>query len=122
MSELQPIRTAATQNIHDNRASELGRHIIDEIREYDAALDPEYEVGVRLVSFGQAVVFHLEGMKYANPSLILFSGTTDSGEPVELIQHVSQISILLTKLHRRQPETPKRPIGFLPVSGEDSSA
>ena len=119
MSYLQPIRTAATQNIHDNRASELSRHILDEIQEYDAALDAEHEVGVQLVSFGQTVIFHLEGMKYANPSLILFSGTLDTGEPVELIQHVSQISILLTKLRRRQPEKPKKPIGFHPVQGGD---
>jgi hypothetical protein len=36
----------------------------------------------------------------------------ENGDPVELIQHVSQISILLMKLKRSDPEAPKRPIGF----------
>ena len=41
----------------------------------------------------------------------------DSGAPVELIQHVSQISVLLMKLPRRDPDKPKKPIGF--HAGED---
>lgn len=106
------LRTAAAQSISDNRASELGRHIYDKIRAYDATLDQIHEVGVRLVSFGQTVVFRLEGMAYANPSLICFTGKTVAGDPVELIQHISQISILLTKLPRHHPEKPKRSIGF----------
>ncbi len=106
------IQTTAAQNISDNRASEFVRHILNEIREYDATLDDAHEVGVRLVNFGQAVTFHLEGVEYSDPSLIYFSGTTtNASEPVKLIQHVSQISILLMKLPRLHPEKPK--IGFL---------
>mgnify|MGYP003317637775 CR=1 FL=1 len=36
----------------------------------------------------------------------------DTKNNVELIQHVSQINILLVKLPRLNPEQPKRPIGF----------
>jgi hypothetical protein len=67
---------------------------------------------VRLVSFGQAVVFRLHDIGYSNPSLISFVGVTEDGDPVELIQHVSQISILLTRLPRQNPEEPRKPIGF----------
>jgi hypothetical protein len=58
------------------------------------------------------VIFHLHNMGYWNPSLISFSGTTENGEPVELIQHISQISLLLMKLPRTNPSEPKKPIGF----------
>ena len=75
-------------------------------------MDDEHEVGVRLVNFGQTIVFHLEGLGWSNPSLISFRGKTDAGEPVELIQHVSQINIFLMKLPRKDPSKPKRLIGF----------
>jgi len=95
-----------------NLASEFYSRLAEWISNFDASLDPEYEVGVRLVNFGQTLVFHLAGMGYSNPSLITFNGVTDNGEPVELIQHVSQLSVLLMKLPRREPEKPKQPIGF----------
>jgi hypothetical protein len=102
---------APAVSIEENLASEFVRHIVEEIREYSATLDEAHEAGVRLVNFGQTVTFHLEKINYANPSLVYFSGTTmDTGDPVELIQHISQISILLMKIPRLHPG---KPIGFL---------
>ncbi len=95
-----------------NFASEFHKRIAKLIQEFDANLDQEHEVGVKLVNFGQTIVFHLENMGFWNPSLISFKGFTDQGEPVELIQHVSQISILLTKVKCIDISQPKRQIGF----------
>lgn len=100
------------ENMQKNYASEFYKRLVQWINQYDAELDQEHDVGVRLVSFGQTVVFHLEDMGYWDPSLISFKGHTAEGDPVELIQHVSQISILLTKLPRKDPTKPKTPIGF----------
>jgi len=82
------------------------------MNDFDATLDEAHEVDVRLVTFGQAVVFHLENIWYWNPSLIRFSGHMEDGSAVDLIQHVSQISVLLMKPARTDPSEPKRPIGF----------
>lgn len=115
---VNPVIAAAEANY----ASKFYEKLVRAINSFDASLDSEFEVGVRLVSFGQSIVFHLEGMGFFNPSLITFAGHTQDGEPVELIQHVSQISILLMKLPREDPSQPKRPIGFLvddPESGAD---
>lgn len=98
--------------VEENLASEFYKRVVKWIADFDAALDQAHEVGVRLVSFGQTLVFHLDDIGYWNPSLISFRGFTDDGEPVELIQHVTQISILLTKLPRKDPSKAKRPIGF----------
>jgi hypothetical protein len=95
-----------------NLASEFHKRLVEWINEFDKNLDELHEVGVRLVSFGQSFTFHLEDISYWNPSLISFIGHTDEGEPVELIQHVSQISILLLKMKRPDPSNPKRRIGF----------
>jgi Family of unknown function (DUF6173) len=106
------LKNPLVEQAEANLASEFYSRLTKWIEQFDQGLDSEHEVGVRLVSFGQAVTFHLSDMSYWNPSLISFSGKTDNGDPVELIQHVSQISILLTRLKRPNPEQPKRPIGF----------
>jgi hypothetical protein len=101
-----PLEAAAEAN----HASEFHERLTRWIHQFNAGLDEDHEVGVRLVNFGQSVVFHLQRINYWNPSLISFSGTTEDGNPVELIQHVSQISILLLKLPRNDVSKPK--IGF----------
>jgi len=103
-----------------NLASEFHKRLIKWIQNFDKELDKEFEVGIRLVNFGQTVTFHLEHIGYWNPSLISFSGFTENGEPVELIQHVSQISILLLKIKRKDPEKPKRSIGFSDLENEET--
>jgi hypothetical protein len=98
--------------IERNYASEFYKRLASWISAFDAKLDQAHEVGVRLVSFGQNITFHLGNIGYSNPSLISFSGVTEDGSPVELIQHVSQISVLLMRVPRKDPTAPKRPIGF----------
>lgn len=120
LRDLPPLRSPIVDNVRANYASEFYRRLVKMISDFDATLDEKHEVGVRLVSFGQSVVFHLADLGYCNPSLISFAGTTEKGDPVELIQHVSQISILLMKLPRQDPSKPKRRIGF--CSDEDGAA
>lgn len=95
-----------------NLADEFHRRLINWINDFHRSLDEKYEVGARLVSFGQSVTFHIEDIGYWNPSLISFCGKNELGEKVELIQHVTQISILLVAMKRESIEAPKRPIGF----------
>jgi hypothetical protein len=113
------IRSPLVTTLEENLASAFYKRLATWISQYDAALDPEHEVGVRLVSFGQSVVFKLVDMSYWNPSLIRFDGVKDDGSPISLVQHVSQISILLTTLPRKDPSKEKKPFGFAaPESGE----
>lgn len=102
-----------------NHASEFHKRLIEWINDFDKSLDASHEVGLRLVSFGQALTFHLEDIGYWNPSLISFKGHNDQGEPVELIQHVTQISILLLKMERQDTSKPKKPIGFVQENEEE---
>jgi len=104
-----------------NLASEFHKRLVKWINDYDSSLDQDHEVGLMLVSFGQTVVFHLNDIGYWNPSLISFEGVTNEGEPVELIQHVSQISILLMKLKRLDTSQPKRKIGFRAEAKEETN-
>lgn len=98
--------------VDPNLASEFHKRLINWINDFHRALDEQHEVGARLVNFGQTVTFHIDDISYWNPSLISFVGVNQLGEPVELVQHVSQISILLVAMKRESTESPKRPIGF----------
>lgn len=95
-----------------NLASEFHDRLVQMINKFDEELDQDHEVGMRLVTFGQSITFHVEDIGYWNPSLIRFYGKLENGSPVELIQHVSQISFLLMAVKRLNPEQPKRKIGF----------
>lgn len=119
MSQLSDLLAQSNLNLsridfgNPNLASEFYKRIVEMINEFDSTLDHDHAVGVRLVSFGQSLTFHVTNIGYNNPSLIIFSGTLENGSPVQLIQHVSQISFLLTAVKRPNPHHPKKPIGFL---------
>jgi len=102
-----------TEKIEKGYASILHEQILKSINNFDEQLDSEHEVGLKLVSFGQSIQFHVTNIYYKDPYLISFHGFLDDGSPVKLIQHVSQISFLLIKVKRLNPNEPKRPIGFL---------
>lgn len=114
LSQINPrifeaLKPAALAISESNFASEfyekLARYIID----FEKELDPEHEVGARLVNFGVEMVIHVDGISYKNPSLICFHGRGELG-PVQLIQHVSQINFLLTVVPRENKERER--IGF----------
>src|SRR5690348_5930792 len=69
----------------------LGKYI----QEFEAELDNEHEVGARLVSFGQSITFHIVRMGYSDPDMIIFYGISEKMGKVQLIQHLSQFSVLL---------------------------
>jgi hypothetical protein len=116
--EMPPLENPIFQNIEENMAGVFYKRLKIWIENFDKELEQEQEVGIQLVNFGQTVVFHLEDMRYWDPSMISFKGKLENDHPVELIQHVSQISILLTSLPRKNPDEPKKPIGFQIQNGE----
>lgn len=86
--------------------------ILEEIRDFEAQLDDASEVGIRLVSFTPSSVLYVEGIGFSQPNLIIFYGHREDQSAVRLIQHLSQLSFLLTRVPRLEPEKPRRPIGF----------
>ncbi len=80
------------------------------IQSFEADLDDEHEIGARLVSFGQEITFHIANIGYHGPDIISFNGLNSNGEKVQLIQHYSQLSVLLVAM-KKQQEKPRR-IGF----------
>lgn len=112
LENLKAIKHPTVQVAEQNLASKFCEKLYAQIVEFDSKLDNDKEVAMRLVSFGQTVTFSVNSLGFSNPSLIHFYGMGSDGSPVELIQHVTQISFLLTSSPRENPEQPKRVIGF----------
>lgn len=78
------------------------RAVRTSIEQFEATLDGEHEVAIHLASFGSLAEFHATHVCFSPSSVITFLGQTDSGERVQFVQHVSQVSLLLKpvrKLH-----------------------
>lgn len=118
---LPATRNALLEIAEENLASEFHRRLIEIINRFDEGLDASQEVGARLVNFGETFIFHLTDIGYWDPSIIWFIGTTDDGHPIQLVQHVSQMSVALVSLPRKNPNEPKQPVGFHAVSRDRQS-
>lgn len=95
------------------------RRLAEYIKRFEGKLDSEHELGARMVSFGQDVLFHVEDMGYYGPDIITFYGTDSKGQSVQLIQHISQLSVLLVAVKKRQEKATR--IGFvLDQQGHDA--
>lgn len=80
------------------------------IEDFENSLDSEHEVGIMLTNFGQSVTMQVTQITYEKSVLMVFKGYVN-GKFSTLIQHVSQLNFLLTSIEK-EPDKPKRPIGF----------
>ncbi len=80
------------------------------IQEFEATVDSEHEVGILLTNFGQTMLMEVTNIWYEKSVLMIFHGYVN-GRTSTLIQHISQLNFLLTTVPRN-PERPKRKIGF----------
>lgn len=96
--------------------------LVKYVLQFEAQLDQDHELGGRLVSFGPQMQFHILDLGYWNPDIITFDGLDQEGNRVRLIQHVSQLNVLLVAMRKRRPDAPPRRIGFDLESGRAQAA
>ncbi|MGH8612145.1 MAG: DUF6173 family protein [Gammaproteobacteria bacterium] len=90
------------------------------IKDFEDGLDEEHEIGARLVAFGPSVVFHIQELGYYGPDIVSFDGVNEKGERVQLVQHISQLNVLLVAV-KKLGQKPKR-IGFVTEDDKESGA
>jgi hypothetical protein len=94
-----------------NPAEWMYERLIKQIVEYEKRLSPEEEIGGRFVAAPKEGTFHIEDISYWGPDILMFMGRDADGRPIELMQHYSQMSILLCAVPKETDE-PRR-IGFV---------
>ena len=62
------------------------------------------------MSFSERDPIHIHDVGHSGPDLVIFYGTNLDGRPVQLLQHVTQVSVLLVALPNEH-EKPRR-IGY----------
>lgn len=110
--QLKRMSEALAEAADAKSARGLVKRLAAEIAAFEKTLDKTSDVGMRLVSFGQVNVFRVTALRYVQPNLVVFEGLSDNGQHLRLVQHMSQLSFLLTRLPRPDPEAPRQPIGF----------
>lgn len=94
--------------------------ILDQIHNFEASLDDDHEIALRLTSFGTSVTMIVTSLGYQNPDIFYFYGLVNRKKS-QLIQHASQLNFLLTSVEREDKTKPARRIGFAnPNDASDS--
>ena len=81
------------------------------IQNFESQLDAAHEVAMGFTG-GDAGVLRIEGMGYFDPDIVTFYGSDASGVKTQLVQHVSQLNVMLRALPKPSQDTPASRIGF----------
>ncbi|MBY6056208.1 hypothetical protein KUV26_10320 [Leisingera daeponensis] len=81
------------------------------IQNFEQQLDAEHEVAMGFTG-GNTGVLRIEGMGYFDPDIITFYGSEGSGSKTQLVQHVSQLNVMLRAVPKAREEAPPNRIGF----------
>ena len=73
--------------------------IVKTINKFEENMPERLMAGVRLVSFHDTV-FSIDNVSYWNPDMIIFYGTLPGGSEIQLLQHSSQLNLLLQAVPR----------------------
>lgn len=81
------------------------------IQNFEEQLDNEHEVAMGFAG-GDTGVLRIEGMGFFDPDIVTFYGTDAEGARTQLIQHVSQLSVMLRALPKEPEREQAARIGF----------
>ena len=81
------------------------------IRNFEEQLDSAQEVAMGFTG-GEAGVLRIEGLGYFDPDIVTFYGSDEAGTKTQLIQHVTQLNVMLRAVPREVTTAPARRIGF----------
>lgn len=110
-----PKNEAAVQaeglRMRDNPAEWAFVRLSKMIEEFEANLDKDEEVGARVVGLPGDGTMQIMDVGFWGPDMIMFFGRNADGKPVRLIQHYTQINVLLSAI-KKPEEREARRIGF----------
>ncbi len=81
------------------------------LKNFEEQLDSNHEVAMGFAG-AEAGVLRIEGMGYFDPDIVTFYGTDPAGARTQLVQHVSQLNVLLRALPKEIETAPPNRIGF----------
>lgn len=86
------------------------------IQNFEKKLDSDHEVAMGFTDTG-AGVLRIEGIGYFDPDIVTFYGMDQTGARTQLVQHVTQLNVMLRAVPKPSPEAEPRRIGFRLAEG-----
>lgn len=96
---------------HKSPARWAYERLILYIQNFEKQLDSEHEVAMGMTG-GELGVLRIEGMGYFDPDIVTFYGSDTLGARTQLIQHVTQLSVMLRALPKPVGQAEPARIGF----------
>ncbi|WP_425100931.1 DUF6173 family protein [Tropicibacter sp. S64] len=110
----EPLPEAVTQKPVEQKspAEWAYERLVLYIQAFEKQLDGDQEVAMGFVG-AEAGVLRIEGLGYFDPDIVTFYGSDAAGVRTQLIQHVSQLSVILRAMPKEVEQEAPRRIGFL---------
>lgn len=86
------------------------------IQNFEKTLDNEHEIAMGFTG-ADAGILRIEGMGYFDPDVVTFYGSDPAGAKTQLVQHVSQLNVMLRALPKQAEEAEPQRIGFRLAQG-----
>lgn len=111
-----PANAKAVQDMNvrmrDNPAEWAFVRLSKMIQEFESNLDKDEEIGVRVVGLPGDGTMQILDVGFWGPDLIMFFGRNADGKPVRLIQHYTQINVVLSAMKKPEDQPEPNRIGF----------
>ena len=96
------------------------QRLIMYIQNFEKMLENEQEIAMGFTETGGGFL-RIEGLGHFDPDIVTFYGTDHTGSKVQLVQHVSQLNVLLRAMPKQNEAEEPRRIGFRLAEGLDDS-
>ncbi|MCV2883032.1 DUF6173 family protein [Actibacterium sp. XHP0104] len=113
LTETLPLPEAVTRRpVEEKSEAEWAyERLILYIKNFEEQLDAEHEVAMGFAG-GDAGVLRIEGVGYFDPDIVTFYGSDETGARTQLVQHVTQLNVMLRAMAKAQDAPEARRIGF----------
>ncbi len=111
--ETQPMPPAMSKRPQGDKspAEWAYERIILYIQNFEKNLDAAHEVAMGFAG-GDSGTLHIQGVGFFAPDLITFYGADEAGAKTQLVQHVSQLSVMLRAVAIPKDQAEPMRIGF----------
>jgi len=115
--ETTPLPKGVTGKVEEKSPAQWAyERVILYIKNFEEQLDTEHEVAMGFTG-GDVGVLKIEGIGWFAPDILTFYGEDEDGSRTQLIQHVSQLNVMLRALSKAPEDETARRIGFRLAEG-----
>ena len=94
-----------------NKAEYMAKVIGQRIVDFQSTLSEVQDVALQIIQFNNSITLYVTKVSHLGLGLIVFQGSDSANNPCEIVQHISQINVLMA-IVSKPADIPHRKIGF----------